>query len=219
MTRRTAKLAAIYLLLGLVATILGVLLPQFLGTRTPMFPGASSASVGPTPWPISVPDHWPPEADRRTTLHWLGHDAAYTWLAREGESIAIGSPGQPAVEQLGTDLFQITTQRYGWPWSATQLISAYEHRVSNGAYVLDAPGPEGLRGGLHIPGLGWLAAYPVWPGLLADTLFYILLFSTLHQLAAWGRRTHRRRRGRCAVCGYDLSGIHSLTCPECGHKP
>jgi hypothetical protein len=30
------------------------------------------------------------------------------------------------------------------------------------------------------------------------------------------RRRRRRRRGRCAECGYDLSGNTSGRCPECG---
>jgi hypothetical protein len=29
------------------------------------------------------------------------------------------------------------------------------------------------------------------------------------------RRTHRRRRGLCVQCGYDLRGITAI-CPECG---
>ena len=57
---------------------------------------------------------------------------------------------------------------------------------------------------------------PYWPGLLADTLFYAVLLACLHQLNAWGHRTRRRKRGRCAACGYDLSGLDSFTCPECG---
>ena len=35
--------------------------------------------------------------------------------------------------------------------------------------------------------------------------------------AAWRRRSRRRSRGECAVCGYDLAGLPNAgVCPECG---
>lgn len=56
---------------------------------------------------------------------------------------------------------------------------------------------------------------PIWPGLLADTLFYALLLATLHQLTTRARRAHRRKRNRCPTCDYDLRGLTTPNCPEC----
>ncbi len=56
---------------------------------------------------------------------------------------------------------------------------------------------------------------PIWPGLLANTLFYAAL--TLVLLAGLRLRRTRRRRahGRCVACGYEL-GEGVGVCPECG---
>ena len=32
------------------------------------------------------------------------------------------------------------------------------------------------------------------------------------------RRYHRRKKGLCLKCGYDLTGNESGVCPECGTK-
>jgi hypothetical protein len=54
---------------------------------------------------------------------------------------------------------------------------------------------------------------PIWPGLLANTIFYAALCAgVLFMLKL--RRTLRARQGRCAQCGYVLHGL--TRCPECG---
>lgn len=69
---------------------------------------------------------------------------------------------------------------------------------------------------------------PIWPGLLANTLFYAVpaaLLLTALRFAALGvrrafrsaRGRRRRTRGRCAHCGYEL-GEGITTCPECGRS-
>lgn len=41
---------------------------------------------------------------------------------------------------------------------------------------------------------------------------FVTIRTTPRHIAAW----RRSRRGRCAACGYDLAGLTSPTCPECG---
>jgi len=75
-----------------------------------------------------------------------------------------------------------------------------------------------------------LPVHPLWPGFLIDTFFYGgIWFGLLFGISAV-RRGIRRRRGRCANCGYDLrgqkdhrrdasatsGGISGGGCPECG---
>lgn len=54
---------------------------------------------------------------------------------------------------------------------------------------------------------------PLWPIALVTA---ILPASWLGRAL---RRWHRRRRGRCVVCGYDRRGIEDRRCPECGMLP
>lgn len=58
---------------------------------------------------------------------------------------------------------------------------------------------------------------PMWPGFLADTVLYGLVWWVfLLALAAWIRR-RRRRAGLCVHCRYDLRATPpGLPCPECG---
>jgi hypothetical protein len=62
------------------------------------------------------------------------------------------------------------------------------------------------------------------PPSIDDVLFYpligIALVIILYILARNGgwRRWHRRRRGACLNCGYDLRGDVSHGCPECGWR-
>jgi hypothetical protein len=61
---------------------------------------------------------------------------------------------------------------------------------------------------------------PLWPGFLANTLFYGAMVWALSQILLILRRRSRRRRGRCVRCGYNRAGLAAaVVCPECGHLP
>ncbi len=65
-----------------------------------------------------------------------------------------------------------------------------------------------------------LPLMPIWPGFLLNTFFYALLMFAPARAVRALVRVRRRRRGRCAVCGYDRDGLAPrATCPECGEKP
>ena len=57
---------------------------------------------------------------------------------------------------------------------------------------------------------------PIWPGFAINTAFYAgvlwLLFAAPFALRRW----RRIKRGLCPKCAYDLRGIESSACPECG---
>jgi hypothetical protein len=61
---------------------------------------------------------------------------------------------------------------------------------------------------------------PIVSGLALDTLFYAVPWWLIFVTPGAIRRWRRRRRGRCAGCGYDLAGLvvdnGVRTCPECG---
>ena len=62
---------------------------------------------------------------------------------------------------------------------------------------------------------GWLVTSPMWFALLL-TLWPVAMWSGVFV----GRVRARRRmaRGKCAGCGYDLRGIDTDRCPECGRS-
>lgn len=63
---------------------------------------------------------------------------------------------------------------------------------------------------------------PVWPGFVANTALFAagwwMLLGLPMVVYNVIRRRGLRRRGRCPRCGYDLSGLNSDVCPECGTR-
>lgn len=56
---------------------------------------------------------------------------------------------------------------------------------------------------------------PLWPGIIFNSLFFTtIVYLLLSIFAAWRRR--RLAGIRCTTCNYDLSGLPSAVCPECG---
>jgi hypothetical protein len=87
------------------------------------------------------------------------------------------------------------------------------------------PWPAEIRGtGLWCPTASAAGTYdlalpliPLWPGFAADTLLYAAAgfgsYRAFRAVHGW----LRRRRGRCAACGYDRAGLPpSSPCAECG---
>jgi hypothetical protein len=67
-----------------------------------------------------------------------------------------------------------------------------------------------------------LPTHPIWAGLLANTLFYaviwMLLWATFTIPRRFVRDLARVRRGACIACGYDLGFDFLHGCPECGWR-
>ena len=57
---------------------------------------------------------------------------------------------------------------------------------------------------------------PIWPGFAINTLFYAAILGIMFAAVGVLRRKRRARRGLCVKCAYDLRGIDSSQCPECG---
>ncbi|MEM9166827.1 MAG: hypothetical protein AAGB48_07355 [Planctomycetota bacterium] len=90
-----------------------------------------------------------------------------------------------------------------WVWGATAYTG--QRGLLDGGIAIGAGG----GGPSHT-----LPLTPVWPGLMAGTLFWAgVLWSMLLGRRAIVRAV-RRRRGRCLACGYALAGLP--LCPECG---
>lgn len=88
-----------------------------------------------------------------------------------------------------------------------------QHNVHGGLLVFDRTNWS-IRGGTHV-----LPMTPIWPGLVADTLVWMIFWiGAAHPRVAirWSIRRRRRRRGRCAFCAHSLHGVAHIRCPECG---
>lgn len=76
-----------------------------------------------------------------------------------------------------------------------------------------------LEGGIELPNRmfeGVLPYRPAWFGLLFNTLLYGSIFWAIGLGWRLYSLAHRRRRGRCLACNYDLRGLTDPVCPECG---
>jgi len=148
----------------------------------------------PQEWPARPPASWPP------------------WPPVATEIVGDGNFGHEELVYLAYSRdyghFVMSDLRAGWPcWCL---------RACDGCTQYDT-----LRTG-HRP--EWLSGHsmnrwrlrPVPMGLAIDTA----LFAALAQIIWWPcarcLRGRRSRLGLCRACAYDLAGVDSDTCPECG---
>lgn len=131
----------------------------------------------------------------------------------------VGLPDPPPASASGfTDHYEIS-DGYGWPLPA--LGFHFHGRGRGNTTTGDVVGGIELSpratGGWYDPRA--LPLTPIWPGLAVDlavaTALMILVLDGFRTI----RTTFRRRRGRCASCGYDLRGLAHSRCPECGQAP
>jgi len=116
------------------------------------------------------------------------------------------------------DFFPYVIFAYGWPapclrWRngirAVDSTLGLVRRSTEGVWILHKGAKESpLK----------LAIDPLWPGLIANTAFYGILFVGGASLIRTIRRRRRLARGRCVECGYDLAGVTLPACPECGRE-
>jgi hypothetical protein len=67
-------------------------------------------------------------------------------------------------------------------------------------------------------GISWLSEPPSFHSIEIPLWIVLVLMSLPTCLAWWGwaRARWRARIGKCRGCGYDLAGISTGVCPECG---
>jgi hypothetical protein len=97
----------------------------------------------------------------------------------------------------------------GWPFLC--LWGRTDHDVNHAPQAMDT-------GVLRIAVRGVVTrfpAYPLWWGMLANTLLYASVLWLLWVAAGLPRRFLRARSGRCPGCGYELDDWMER-CPECG---
>lgn len=156
---------------------------------------------------LGDPHHWPDEAQTSESI-----DSRIRW----GRSYLC----RPRDYSVSLEIRNAEAR--GWPWLALWCVPAEENVFSTGAV-------RPPMGGILIPEpfrvvdprfefLPTLPYIPIWPGFLADMLFWALLWYALIWCFHRVRSSRRLRQRRCPDCGYDLTYKVSDSCPECGYK-
>ncbi|MFI4896320.1 MAG: hypothetical protein ACIARR_00670 [Phycisphaerales bacterium JB059] len=166
-------------------------------------------------FPGFVPEDWTPPIEHElitfesSTRSWVGVRKAYTvWFP----TYAYGHH-EPALAPVPVESRMSVIARFGWPMLAMEHTghtrSTYDPTLSVVRWGIPLGGPELLQK----PRVA-LPLRPVWGGFPVNSALGALAAYTLLSAPGAAARWNRKRRGRCAACGYDLR--HLTTCPECG---
>ena len=121
--------------------------------------------------------------------------------------------------------------RAGWPFRALQCRTVLAPISRNSPFHM-----EKLRWGIPLsdPAEIWthrssnstvgtaisewrlLPIRPIWPAFAGNVLIWSCALFAVVWFVRYPARRRRKRIGKCRKCGYDLRGIESLRCPECG---
>jgi hypothetical protein len=123
--------------------------------------------------------------------------------------------------------YTVSEARSGWPARAMRTVQL-QHPTGAGSKVDGSSWqtwrPE-RRWAVRLPSYsmasefehrGMLPTAVVPLGFAIDTALFGGIIFLLWCAPPLARESLRRRRGACPACGYDLRGITSGTCPECG---
>ncbi|MEQ9096198.1 MAG: hypothetical protein RIE32_08050 [Phycisphaerales bacterium] len=154
-------------------------------------------------------------ADHVVLVYKFEHPASVRWLSNcyPPDDVFDAKPGDPrpafARTRYTASADRVECWRAGWPAIAAQgrIVTRYGEASAKHSQGLLAATLAGKD--IAFP---WR---PIWPGLLANTLFYAALALTPMALLRWRRTRRRRARGLCVACGYAL-GERVSACPECG---
>jgi hypothetical protein len=208
---RLSLFVVLCLLLG-AATTVGV--AWGIGLTAPQFREVGGQFEG---WPWAVPAEWgwpQPDADAQPQYQYRRSSAG-----RRSMCLVWRDESSPHTRrEMSGDLI-------GWPWLALASVRSPDEGVALDREWRFGSYRQGFsrfignpRADPEIP--EWLPVMPLWPGFALDSALYagawwLLIFAPLPLYRA-GRRRFRVSRGMCGSCGYDLKGLASGACPECG---
>ena len=167
------------------------------------------------PWPLPVPDDWPPVPT------WIGRDRSFgldEFSAHANSELLTVRAGSQWVLCAGWPLHALAIERHrAAPHKFGRHFGLWMQYESQGDWLDGLAIPRWIpwseRGSVYISGL---PTYPVWPGFAINTVFYAFIVWLVFAAPFALRRRRRIKRGLCSKCGYDLRGVRSVACPECG---
>ena len=160
-------------------------------------------------WRQHVPDHWPKPPEVGLESRFIG--VRYlSQLVMHGSFDAESVPPEQFAEHLAKRRgYMFWILECGFPFHCIGSESWYE---TQGAMQLPVQYSGRKLGSVYLP------ARIIIPGFFANTLLYGSILA-LPYLGLWClKRLHRRRRGRCPSCNYDLRQNLAAGCSECGWK-
>lgn len=147
--------------------------------------------------------------------HWL---ADKVWWFDHGYSVHTVSTRGDLVVHLHTpyEWRRVFRRRSFEHWTVDPWSYRIGERVGTPWTFVRVPGVFAYRSGHFGPGTMERIVVLPWP--LIAGLAALPPFRALASAARRRRRDRRLGAGLCPVCGYDLTGNVSGTCPECGAK-
>jgi len=158
--------------------------------------------------------------DRNPRVEWTSHEWVRRWPewpSNPSTTVEFKNPGitgylQEAVDDREHHYFCVSAEA-GWPRPALLGYSLRDSARNRHIGIGVSRWDHGSRTNLNLP------VVPLWPGFAVDAVFYGAPVAVAWRLFASLRRRPRVGRGWCASCGYDLRGIETHACPECGTRP
>lgn len=169
---------------------------------------------------VAAPDNWKPDSVLKTTQSGFGltHVRAYAcW------------PAATNVKQRVSAVQDVLSS--GWP-SRSLFYEFHTGEASGGSGVrkdLPTVGRSLTPGSTWSDGVtmpDWVRSKYQWKrplpirvhalGFAINTVVYAGVLALIWRLSGLIRQVARHRHGLCVECGYDLRGIASGVCPECG---
>jgi hypothetical protein len=143
------------------------------------------------------------------------------WAWEEAETAIVDSAlPQPAPRPMRFRLWVFVRAGWpfeafrGWSWQLLDDLGGPNEHISHQAFaIVRVPL---LRYGVSRTGHFLVPYYPLWPGFIANSLIYAALCWLVIAGLVSARAARRARRGLCTRCAYDLRGVTSGVCPECG---
>lgn len=227
------------LVVGVVVNVLVAWGCVWLSPAAPLSSRTAARSSEALRWQCVVPPEWPskPMHRVRNSSLWHLNDGDF---ASEHPKGASGGPGKAT--SITTVLYQANWAKYGLPFRSLGVgsVSVLESTGTSSTFRVDGrelffverwqrgmqllrPLPKNVmpwsqQAKAFKPSVfsRFLPLWPLWPGFVLNTVVYGAAVWCVMFAPGFVRRASRRKRGRCAGCGYELAGL--VKCPECGEE-
>jgi len=111
-------------------------------------------------------------------------------------------------------ILEWNAEEWGWP---TRCLWCWHARPWNGVLIDHGLGIRLPDRQHSLPGTPrFLPLMPMWTGLAINTAIFASAWWLVLLACSINLILHRRRRGQCISCGYDMRSATSGVCPECG---
>jgi hypothetical protein len=162
--------------------------------------------------------------DRPQSLSAIEEVRSWCFVRREWSTWVDGHPPPPPrtfIDYIGPGTVKqgVVSDECGFPFRAFAMQGGQGPGLSTwAAPIARAPGIDGGVGPISLFSSApvVIPVIPMWPGVAIDAGIYGAGLFALWRGVRLVRPARARGLQRCSKCGYDLSGLTSRMCPECG---